>query len=223
MKDIPIIMSQPMVLALLREVERPGTGKTMTRRHAWNERDAVDEDGEPAILRVKTIWQDVKPGDRLWVKESIKFTADHMSFYYEADKKALSDYTIQCLRNREFERGEPYKNLGARYIPKFASRLTLIVTATKIERLQEISYEDAIAEGCIDFAKFLAATEDEPSRFLETTEATARRLRWPQRQFAELWTKLHGTGAWEVSPEVVTLTFTVHKQNIGAMPKEEAA
>lgn len=65
-RDIPLIVSGPMVLALLREIENPGTGKRQTRRLAWTVRDVNDNH-----VRVPTSWQRVKPGDWLWVRENI--------------------------------------------------------------------------------------------------------------------------------------------------------
>lgn len=72
MTDRGIIMSAPMVLATIREIEHSGDGKTMTRRLAWQEpRIAVKiGDGPVEPIMVPTIWQKVKPGDRLWVRES---------------------------------------------------------------------------------------------------------------------------------------------------------
>lgn len=81
MRDIPVIFSAPMVLALLREIEKPGTGKTMTRRLAWRPAKKGEKVGEGSRIQaegatpfVQTVtahlrpssWQKVEPGDRLW-------------------------------------------------------------------------------------------------------------------------------------------------------------
>ena len=91
------------------------------------------------------------------------------------------------------------------HMPRWASRLTLIVTATKIERLQKIANADAIAEGC-------GVSLDHP-----TPERT--REPFPVEAFKTLWMKLHGADAWDDNPEVVALTFTVHKANIDAVKR----
>jgi hypothetical protein len=228
MKDRALIFSAPMVLALLREVEKPGTGKRMTRRLAWKPWTEADLDHYEAVRipemtidrrGMPTQWQHVKPGDRLWVKEAIEFSSDHLSFWYAADKTCLLDSVSMRLREREVERGKPYKNLGGRYVPRFTSRLTLIVTATKIERLQEISEEDARAEGCAYYVPGHGwITEDELRGDPGYSNFLSGRM-----GFEDIWCTLHGKESWTANPEVVAITGTVHKQNIDKMPMQEAA
>lgn len=38
-----------------------------------------------------------------------------------------------------------------------------------------------------------------------------------------IWCSLHGEGSWNDNPEVVVLTFTVHKLNIDALSARRAA
>lgn len=125
---------------------------------------------------------------------------------------------IRQLRDNRRWGGRASRLRPAIHMPRWASRLTLIVTATKVERLQEISFEDACAEGMPDFVTFLAAVgETVEARERENAADCARRLQWPQRWFADVWRDLHGAGSWDSNPEVVALTFTVHKRNIDAL------
>src|SRR5262249_23521302 len=81
------------------------------------------------------------------------------------------------------------------HMPRAASRLTLTVTATKIERLQAISSEDAEAQG-----------------------GRCAMSAWTSvRHFQDLWERLHGADSWRANPEVVALTFTVARENIDRM------
>ena len=83
--------------------------------------------------------------------------------------------------------------------PRAASRLTLIVTDVRVERLQDISEDDAIAEGA-DLAR--------ADGRLDPTFRLA---------FSNLWNSIYGPDAWEANPWVSAITFTVHDCNIDQM------
>lgn len=203
MRDIPIIMSAPMVQACLREVRRPGTGKTQTRRLAWLEpRDPSTRRIRDCYQRV-SLWQSVEAGDRLWVRESGAFAVRHAPIYRADGEQGGWKWTPSI------------------HMPRWASRLTLIITATKIERLQNITDEDAQAEGIV---------EDDGDTadiwYIPGAAAAGWKIQMaarPASVFKSLWIALHGADAWDANPEVVALTFTVHLQNIDAIPKAVAA
>jgi hypothetical protein len=115
---------------------------------------------------------------------------------------------------------EAYSPSGSRgrpsiHMPRAFSRLTLIVTAPKIERLQEISEADAKAEGMPrEFRTVIA----HPRGFKNYSIPASYR-----GGFVNLWNNLHDEPhQWEDNPEVVGVSFTVHKQNIDALAKEAA-
>lgn len=100
------------------------------------------------------------------------------------------------------------------HMPRWASRLSLEVTATKVERLQEISPADAIREG-IKTPEGMAARGEEGFKWAFTEAVPS---------FRELWQQIHGSGSWEANPEVVAITFKVHLANIDeALKAREAA
>jgi hypothetical protein len=151
------------------------------------------------------------PGDRISVRE----TWCHLS------EVRTSDPGGQALQHRAFYRAdhrgdtlmhdddpaEKIKWRSSRTMPLWASRITLEVASVRAERLQSISYEDALAEGVNDFAKFLP--DDGLNAIGETIEQTARRLEWPQRQYRLLWDRLNakpGHG-WEANPFVWRIEF----------------
>lgn len=80
-----------------------------------------------------------KPGDRLWVREALRLAPDRLE--YEADRSpvdcsgAPDDYL--CTRPR----------VPGIFMPRWASRFLLEVVEVRIERLQELSEDDAKAEG----------------------------------------------------------------------------
>lgn len=83
------------------------------------------------------------------------------------------------------------------HMPRWASRLTLIVEGVKVEPLQAISEADALAEG-MTFPDAMQWGSD------------------PRDAYAGLWSLLHTTEGqrWEDNPEVVALTFRVVRENI---------
>lgn len=201
--DIPIIFSASMVQALL------AGRKTMTRRLAWRELN-MKKKGRIAVGlgHSATPWQRVKAGDRLWVREAMAARisgepekpskARHYAKYRADMKDDKSPYDSMDFH------AYPHKWTPSIHMPRWASRLTLIVTATKIERLQKITSADAISEGCgVNF--------DHPNP--EKTRET-----FPALRFRDLWMKLHGPESWDENPDVVALTFRVVKANIDAVP-----
>lgn len=130
----------------------------------------------------------VQVGDRLWVRESAHIDGREINY--------MADHV-----------GDP-AGLGWRpsiHMPRWASRLTDIITAVKIERLQDISEQDAKAEGAVK-----AVYSEESCRWYEHNSGTY------VCGFAGLWCHLHGSDSWDENPFVVAITFRVVKANIDA-------
>ena len=94
-------------------------------------------------------------------------------------------------------------------MPRWASRLTLTVTDVRVQRLQDISEADAVAEGC---DAVLALTIKRPNGAHPGN---------PRECYCDLWNSLHGHGAWDANPWVVAVTFTVQRGNIDQLPGEK--
>lgn len=118
----PILFSAPMVRAILE-------GKKNQTRRLFNTDYCVPLTGE--ILR----WPYGHPGDRLWVRETWRHQA--------------SPHTVTSCRYRadETPENDHYQWRPSIFMPRWASRITLEVTGVRVERLQEISEADALAEG----------------------------------------------------------------------------
>ena len=105
------------------------------------------------------------------------------------------------------------------YQPRWASRLTLTVTDVRVQRLQECSREDAIAEGVE------MESADPPFYYVPgiyPNSLTAIGIeepggRHPERAYAKLWDHINGDGSWAANPWIVALTFTVERRNIDAL------
>jgi hypothetical protein len=141
-------------------------------------------------------------GDRLWVRET--FFIDHYEYYPDGrlpkerpdcvlDEQILfrADGTC-CDQLGECQcEGEGAVWRPSIHMPRWASRITLEITKVRVERLQDISDDDIIAEGrslpidkkCCDVSAYLHAV------------------------FKERWDSLHGKGAWDKNPWVWVLEF----------------
>lgn len=181
MTDFPIIFSAPMVRALL------DGRKTMTRRMAWRWKVHL----EKLPTQEPTPWQNVKPGDRLWVRETALY------WIRNSDNKRVK-VAAYAAEGYQLETGERWT--PSIHMPRWASRLTLHVTATKIERLQSISSADAIAEGC--------------GVMLDHPNPSSTHEPFPALAFRDLWRRLHGPASWDANPDVVAITFKVEQANI---------
>ena len=130
---------------------------------------------------------------KLWVREAFRLRRHQDHNPPSQDWwKAGATYAADGSEPTGCE-GGPGKLRRSIHMPRWASRLTLVVTAARVERLQEITRTDAEAEG---FSRHPA------------DDAIC--------DFSELWEELHGPGAWDDNPEVVPITFTVHRRNIDA-------
>lgn len=109
------------------------------------------------------------------------------------------------------------------HMPRWASRLTLIVEAVKVERLQDISEADAQAEGLLPYP------HEGPGGMTVTSwhwlhgKPEEETYCTPQYAFRALWNSINGADAWDANPFVVAVSFVVHRANIDALKAEVAA
>ncbi len=192
MTDRPIIFSANMIRALLEG------RKSQTRRKAWG--------------KVKpTIWQKLRPGDRLWCRESFALPDAGRGLVKRRGLDVIC-YTADEGHTGPRMKQYDYKRKPSIHMPRWASRLTLIVTETKRERLQDISEKDAEAEG---IGEPYLGDGDPP--YEEMGVIVSRKM-----QFRNLWNTLHGSEAWTENPEVCAISFRCIKANIDAMEAEGA-
>jgi hypothetical protein len=114
-------------------------------------------------------------GDRLWVRET--FAQD------VAGCPGGISYRADHLDPKGDGPAHPMKWRPSIFMPRAASRILLEITDVHVERLQEISDEDARAEGY------------------------DRSHAFPREWFALLWERIHGPGSWHANPWVWAITF----------------
>jgi hypothetical protein len=138
MKERPIIFSGEMVRAILEGQ------KTMTRRVVkprlipFIEKAAL-VNGKPCIdlLDIEIPCPYGIPGDRLWVRETWVHLPNNTVLYRATDNERSEAWKMY---------GEP-KWRPSIFMPRWASRILPEITNVRVERLQDITEEDAIGEG----------------------------------------------------------------------------
>lgn len=218
MRERPILFSSPMVRAIL-----AGT-KTVTRRVVGVDEPAelvAVKDGaaffrrpdDPACgLRVPCRYG--VPSDRLWVREawrtSVKLDARNGT---EIAKECLDagyhrpwapiEYGADGARHdwNGLDWGDPGRARSARFMPRWASRITLEVLSVRVERVQEITEEDARREGARQYGGEGAVYESllGPGTWNESARG------W----FAELWESINAARGfgWDANPWVWRVEF----------------
>ncbi len=228
MSDRPILFSGPMVRAIL-EGRKTQTRRIMPHhdaiaRHASAFRPIVTDcavfnyAGDEEISRAA-----YAVNDRLWVREAWRcngWASDAATIFYRASE--CDGYTAMCEqypvtgKARQKVTGTWRPSI---HMPRWASRLTLIVTDVRVQRLQEISEEDALAEGCPIDAD-ASATASRP------VAMDGHLLLAPTRWFSRLWDSLYGSQpgqSWADNPWVVAVSFETHRCNIDALASKDAA
>lgn len=189
MKERPILFSAEMVRAIL------GGRKTQTRRvikdpHGllknYTPTGKTVDYGYGTRCGVK--FSDTtmtipcpygQPGDRLWVREAFGLDFDD-AILYRACKYG----------SKPFDPGQEIRWKPPIHMPRVASRIDLEITEVRVERLQDISEADALAEGC----------EEGPDDDV-TGGSTA------YQEFAKLWCKIKGADSWVANPWVWAISF----------------
>ncbi|EPB9455394.1 hypothetical protein ACRUP2_002134 [Yersinia enterocolitica] len=92
---------------------------------------------------------------------------------------------------------EPGKLRPSLHMPRWASRINLLITGVRVERLQDISQEDAQAEG-MELTGWRPTYSDPDSGGEYET---------PYDNFAELWTSIYGEESWQANPWVWVIEF----------------
>jgi hypothetical protein len=203
MKERPILFSAAMVRALL------NGSKTQTRRVACKglipPQYVTAKEYEPARWRLFDAEHPTaalaqctmppcpygQPGEQLWVKEThlpkasgMLYRADLTEFDAAGTGAMYGGWKPSIFMRREY------------------SRITLRITGVRVERLQDISEDDAIAEGI----------EHEPGTAHWKNYDTSPGWRYwesPIQSYRTLWETINGPGSWDANPWVWVVEFNV--------------
>jgi len=160
-----------------------------------------------------------RPGDLLWVREAcraeelpdgldgVRYLADNGWRAIEDTKTAAEDWV-----KLNHYRGQIGANVPSIHMPQWASRISLRVKDVRVERLNDISETDALAEGITT----LRTPEWDNLHF----QAWRSKYAWavanglkppigpsPSTAYRALWEEINGPGSWDLNPWVWVYEF----------------
>jgi hypothetical protein len=158
-------------------------GDRLWVREAFTYWECMEEESK----RTKHVrWEDLSPQQQTaLIERAAMYGKDYLVYKGGGVKRLLSEWAYphpiydHCI-------GRFDKTIPGIYMPRWACRTVLELTDVRVERLQEISEEDAIAEG---------VTPDGD-------------MRWnPIQAYEYLWESINGKGSWDLNPWVWCLKF----------------
>jgi len=156
-----------------------------------------------------------EPGDKLWVREAWRVSRAHdltapanlphergLTVMYAAGGSRAHDDSGQYVNDDDYPTSMP--NWAGRlrpgmFMPRWASRILLEIDEIRVERLNDISGRDAVAEGI----------EPVGSRwrhyFFPNDDSAA--WEFACNSYASLWESINGKGSWDANPWVFVICF----------------
>lgn len=208
MKERPILFSTPMVIATnedlknqtrrtkgLEEInKRPNDfrfiGQSQRSSLMWIFEDKIS--GHTVFARCPY----GQVGDVLWVRETWQHTKclninpedENYGYVYKASENGMD-----FANNIEGWTWKP-----SIFMPREACRIRLEITNIRVERLQDISEEDAISEGVIIEPDGLECWNYIKNKFDGSC---------PEESYQSLWKKINGKNSWDLNPWVWVIKF----------------
>ncbi len=143
-----------------------------------------------------------QPGARLWVKEQTLKVEDNgwVGPIYTESEAGQHALEWGYGESDDPDRIEPYdiKRRPSIFMPRVMSRITLELTAVRVERLQDISEADAQAEGIQYSERFNGYCIGMAEHFHSND---------PRQSYFSLWEAINGAGSVEANPWVWALEF----------------
>lgn len=201
-RERPILFTEPMVRAVLEG------RKTVTRRAIKPQPDFLGSMADPttpfktlgAGLHGQIVCPYGQLGDRLWVREAW-----------------AADAQVDAVAPRDLSHGEPIlfladgaarqtgcsmitpgKTRPSIHMPRWVSRILLEITSVRVERLQDISEAQAVAEGA------------HPEPCDHVRQSCSDIGCWgdtAKGAFGYLWESINGAGSWTANPWVWVIAF----------------
>ena len=204
MKERPIIFSTPMVQAIIegrktqtRRVVNPDivNGFDFERDGSLQIMTIEDKHGEQ--VPILDLCPHGKPGDLLWVRETTiiapkNWVKKRFNNITDSDGDGRVIQYLATHPNTDAARNYGLKKTPSIHMPKWAARIWLEITGVRVERVQEISDSDIIAEG-------ISTTLRDYDAFCHLNQ-----------QFIDLWDSINGKKegcSWAENPWVWIVEF----------------
>jgi hypothetical protein len=222
--DKPIPFSAPMIRALLdgRKTQTRCIAKFVKphgdKWHVSNAHGGLIGCADDDVCRDGPDYAPYAVGDRLWVREA--WRTAHA--YDDLSPSQMGGEEPICFEADGSQQTWGYPAISkigrlrpGMFMMRWMSRMTLVVTDVRVQRLQEISRDDAIAEGIDRVGGGIIRWEN------WSTGVEGMHGQSPQAAYALLWNHINGADAWQKNPWVAAYTLTVHKSNIDALANAE--
>jgi hypothetical protein len=155
-----------------------------------------------------------KPGDVLWVRESFISGCEMEDGYFKHDEhgntitktwyKADGDLNQWYTGDSDF----PVENIPWKpsiHMPKSACRIFLEVASVRVERLQDISIDDAVKEGIEPITH--PPYNDVKKWGWRFKDYIGNSVCLPVASFQTLWQSINGPASWDANPWVWVVEF----------------
>ena len=225
----PILFSTPMVQAILEG------RKTMTRRtkgleqvnenpNYWSFHNVSTDETRTFFHFRKTEEEKIKQifgtsnfkiGDVLWVRENY-YTASNWDHWKPSALKSVNVDVFYVADLPNYDIPRPLSRGKIRpciFLPKEYARIFLKVKAIRVERLHDISEEDAKNEGVqlmvnhLLKLQFVLGNKNSTLSFLGNNKKTWSSFEIWKAHWAELWCKINGRSSWDSNPFVWVYEF----------------
>jgi hypothetical protein len=164
-----------------------------------------------------------RPGDHLWVRETFFAYGRWEIRYSEKEKRdewRFVDMTLECGWTYQYAADNPDLPLAkgrsvtpgwckrpAIHMPRVASRIQLKVIGVRVERLQDLSDADAVAEGIDRAENGFSNGPSYRDYSLPDSRDTADWFTSPTDSYRTLWGRINGPGSWEANPWIWVVEF----------------
>ncbi|WP_145570463.1 hypothetical protein [Yersinia bercovieri] len=224
-KERPILFNTEMVNAILSgrktqtrrimKVQPQVTEQRLRELDAWQDGFSISQQVNAAFQSgfIDVKYPQGQPGDQLWVRETWQ---GPLVPYNEAYEMFQNPEPYQKVENcvyradggpcPEFTDADDDLRQGWRpsiHMPRWASRISLLITGIRVERLNDVCEESAKAEGAQQYDISRLTTDE-----INLLDAPLKNPDTPYTNgFALLWESCYGSGSWAANPWVWVIDF----------------